>query len=123
MGKIKEYFIKRRQMRIAYSEMKDAEERITCYPEAYYLDTKVDDGFDACKAVFQKVYASHRSQNPIDDSGCTSFCHLFNSDVCENRKCPMYARNIDYFVCKEKYEAARMAYTNLVKEIMFWRKK
>ncbi len=123
MGKIKELLIKRKQMRVAYSEMKDAQERITCYPDAYYLHSNEDENIQACCAKFKKVYSSRISQNVIDDNGCVSNCGLFNSEVCENRKCPMYARNVDYFVCKEKYEAARAAYLNFIKNNIFCRKK
>ena len=123
MGKIKECFVKHRQMRIARYALRRAEEKITCYPEAYYLHSNEDEDISACRAEFKKVYSSRRSQNVIDENGCTSTCHLFNSEVCVNNKCPMHALNLDYFVCKEKYEAARAAYLNLVKEILFGHEK
>ena len=123
MGKVKECFVKHKQMRIARSALRQAEEKITCHPEAYYLHSNEDEDISACRAEFKKVYSSRRSQNVIDENGCTSTCHLFNSSVCPNNKCPMYALNLDYFVCKERYEAARAAYINLVKEILSFRKK
>lgn len=107
MSKIHEYIILTKKLRAARREMLAAQEKITFNYKNYSIDHPEIAQELGCVNKFEKVVSE--TLNIFDDGGYTKNCHLFTELPCANRKCPWFAKNLDYTVAKERYDAARNA--------------
>jgi hypothetical protein len=104
MSKISEYIALVKKQRVARNEMRAAEAKITVYHKTYVLDIHEDAEEAACINKCERVQG--KALNVSDDGGFVKFCYLFSELPCTDRKCPFFAKNLDYTVAKERYEMA-----------------
>ena len=107
MNKIKRYIILSKYVHIKRDAMRAAKAKITSYQKEYFLDEPECRPMDSCITKFERVYGICLDPNAYDEHGdFTKNCALFNTEPCINTKCPMFARNLDYIVARERYESA-----------------
>ena len=107
MSKIHEYIMLTKKLRAARREMLSAQEKITFQYKDYLIDTPLIPQKGACINKCEKVVSEN--MNVFDDGGYTTNCDLFVELPCINRKCPLFAKNLDYTVAKERYDIALQA--------------
>lgn len=115
MSKISEYIKLTKKLRAARRAMLDAQAKITVYHATYALDKSDDAEIAACINKCEKV--CDKDLNICDDGGYVKNCALFDELPCPDRKCPWFSRNLDYTVAKERYEVARDARREFLRNI------
>lgn len=110
---------KKNSVRRARRNMCEKKMRITSHSVEYRLDG--DNYTGACINEFDKVVIPN-TQN-VDDGGIVVFCNLFReNEFCENRKCPLHARNMEYVQAVDSYNIARSRRREVLRNL-FGRKK
>ena len=104
MSKIHEYIKLLKKQRAAKRAMLAAEQKITSFHKEYALNKSENADVSACINRFEVVYDA--ITNVRDDGGYVKKCALFDELPCADRKCPMFAANLDYTIAKERYDAA-----------------
>ena len=121
MSKISEYIQLLKKQRAARRAMLDAQAKITVYHKTYVLDKSDDAEIAACINKCERVLG--KALNVSDDGGFVKFCALFDELPCADRKCPCFPKNLDYTVAKERYEVARDAQREFLRNIRIARTK
>lgn len=107
MGKLNEYFvILFKDVREKRNLMREAKEKITSYHKEYFIDEPKYVKDETCINTFERVYGICIDPKAYDERGdFIKSCTLFDeTEPCINRKCPLFAKNLDYIVALERYE-------------------
>jgi len=119
MSKFKEYRNLTKDVRQKRDKMCAAQVKITNYQKEYFVDEPGSCHVAACINKFEHVYGISSDPNTYYDKHgvFTKNCVLFGPESCPDRKCPMYAANLDYIVARERYDAAVAKRRQFIKDL------
>ena len=108
MGKIKEYIVLSKDVHEKRNLMRASKAKITSYHKEYFIDDPKYVKDETCINKFEQVYGICMDSKAYDEHGdFTKLCSLFDAmEPCINRKCLLFADNLDYIVARERYEKA-----------------
>lgn len=106
MNKIQEYRMMSKDVRQKRNALRTAKGNITSYQKECIVNDHEHDYISACLNKFEKVYGICSDLHAYDDGDFTKYCPLFGNGPCLDRKCPMYAKHLDYVVALERYDMA-----------------
>lgn len=106
MNKIKEYIDLTKDLREKRNAMRASRAKITSYHKEYFIDENIGIKNETCINTFERVYGICMDPKAYDERGdFIKSCTLFDeTEPCINRKCPLFAKNLDYIVAWERYE-------------------
>ena len=109
-------------VRQARSDLRVAKAKITADAGKYNLASNHQEIW-GCINRFDKVVIDAPETQQVDDDGLVMYCELFQkNNVCNNRKCPLFAGNLEYMTAQERYERFRNARRELVRGLFIRRK-
>ncbi len=116
MNKLQEYHILSKKLRAARRAMRRTRNRITAYQQECVLDNP-NTPISACINRFERVYGVSTNPNAYDGGDFVMYCSLFNELPCDDIKCPMYSKNLDYTVAMERYDMAVARRRQFIREL------
>ncbi len=122
MNKLQEYHILSKNLRNARRAMRAKRRDITAYQQECVLDNP-NTPIRACINRFERVYGVSTNPNAYDGGDFVIWCPLFNELPCDDIKCPMYSKNLDYTVALERFNVARIARREFIHNILKIRSK